>query len=431
MLFKVKRRARGLLLGVVVASCMIVVVSVAPASSASCAIPVGAGASGSLRDQIVAAHRRSGGQRAVGCATNKVHRWGSGYIQDFAGGSGGRGGIMREDGRSKAFWVHGAIWATYSGSHGGAPGYLGYPISDETGARSAVSGAIARKQRFRAPRSPAGGMLVYWVNGARKGTTYVVHGAVYNSWRLGDPGRRRQKDELGLVTGQARSLLGLPTSNEFNQSGGRRQRFEGGYAHWSGGAFAKVVYRKADRFRRPVVGSWSGNQPRWYNAQGCGSYFAELSGHHLGSDINWGYGEQDVGKTVVSSGFGKIRYSGKLGGYGFAVIVESPVPVPNTDRIQYVSMLYGHLGSAGRRSRGYVFRGTKIGQIGAMSENGGWTPHLHWAVRKYRLPDKYLGAFPGYSNDITTRKRFMQPFNFIAGPRGKADERYNLSPDCY
>lgn len=58
-----------------------------------------------------------------------VHIWGNGLTQDFIG-PGGNSAIMEQFGWSVAFWVHGGIWNAYLGQ-GGAPGWLGYPTSDE------------------------------------------------------------------------------------------------------------------------------------------------------------------------------------------------------------------------------------------------------------------------------------------------------------
>jgi hypothetical protein len=58
-----------------------------------------------------------------------VHRWTGGQVQDFRTASGGTSCIALQDGAQAAFWVSGAIWATYA-SGGGADNY-GYPLGEE------------------------------------------------------------------------------------------------------------------------------------------------------------------------------------------------------------------------------------------------------------------------------------------------------------
>lgn len=91
---------------------------------------------GNFYQPIVDAYNRDGGRGVVGTVRYNgggflVHNWGNGKIQDFEGGSGGAGGLMRPNSRtSRAYWVHGAIWSTYV-NMGGAGSWLKYPLSDE------------------------------------------------------------------------------------------------------------------------------------------------------------------------------------------------------------------------------------------------------------------------------------------------------------
>jgi N-acetylneuraminic acid mutarotase len=62
-------------------------------------------------------------------AAGSTHRWGNGYIQDFRGGDGCEGAIMKADGADKAYALYGTIWSKYA-EWGGAEGQLGYPTSD-------------------------------------------------------------------------------------------------------------------------------------------------------------------------------------------------------------------------------------------------------------------------------------------------------------
>lgn len=69
-----------------------------------------------------------------------MHGWGQGDCQDFIKRDGSQGCIMLKDGATTAYWVHGAIWATYA-SRGG-PDKFGYPIGEE------YDVAAGRAQKF-------------------------------------------------------------------------------------------------------------------------------------------------------------------------------------------------------------------------------------------------------------------------------------------
>ncbi len=378
-------------------------------ANAGCAIAVGAGASGSDRTAIVAAYNRNGGEAVLGCPINDVHRWGDGRIQDLRKGA-AESAVMLEDGRSRAFVVLGAIWATYAYREGGATGYLGYPRSDELGRASGVSRCRAVIQRFAAPGSPAGSQLVYHDNCPDAGTTFVVHGAIYNSWRLAD---RRH-----VTQGGVRSVLGVPLTNEFDWMGGRRQNFEGGYLHWTGGSKATRRFTAdpaVNRFHEPLTG--------YLLTQDCGDFLTGF-GYHLAEDAVPNNGTvKAAGKPVRSPGYGIVRFSGSVGGYGNAVVLEFAVPRVGGGAVSYVTMVFGHLKPTGLKAVGArVHRGTIIGKLGTRYENGGFSPHLHWGVK----PGEYVGfSYPGYTQDPDDIRDWFDPGDYVAAP-----EEYDGSPRC-
>lgn len=112
--------------------------------------------SGSHYTAFVNAYNAAGGVNSVGQPWNPcsgaaatttdacwwVHSWGNGVVQDFNGPSHGHGpgtgAIMRRNGASTAYWVHGGVWGRYLAA-GGGPGYLGYPLC--TVAKTSSSGS--------------------------------------------------------------------------------------------------------------------------------------------------------------------------------------------------------------------------------------------------------------------------------------------------
>ena len=86
-------------------------------------------------------------------------------------------------------------------------------------------------------------------------------------------------------------------------------------------------------------------------------------------------------------------------GYGGLIIIEHSI-----GKIIYYS-LYGHLSDQKKsvlKVGSFVKKGEKIGEIGAISENGGWSPHLHFQLMLTLLD--YHNDFPGvcmeYEKDI-------------------------------
>jgi hypothetical protein len=103
-----------------------------------------------------------------------------------------------------AWSIHGAIrdkWA----SLGWERGFLGYPVTDESGA----SDGVGRSNHFSNAAS------VYWTPSAG---AWSVHGAIRSLW---------------ANMGSERSCLGYPVSDEFGISIGRQSNFRGGTITWN------------------------------------------------------------------------------------------------------------------------------------------------------------------------------------------------------
>lgn len=128
----------------------------------------------------------------------------------------------------------------------------------------------------------------------------------------------------------------------------------------------------------------------WYVAQDfldTVNYYSTYSGMHLGED--WNRAGGDEGLPVYAIGNGEvidISYSAGPDGWGRLILIKHKL-IPGSD-YDYVVSLYGHLGIDSNNPNfvnlavgDNVARGTKIGYIGAISENGGWPPHLHFEIR--------------------------------------------------
>jgi len=126
------------------------------------------------------------------------------------------------------------------------------------------------------------------------------------------------------------------------------------------------------------------------------------SSYHMGEDIL-----ADEWTSVFAAASGWVKYSGSASGYGNVIIIEHSAS--ETGCGQSTCTLYGHLKPTGLAT-GYVTKGDPIGIIGNTSENGGWTPHLHFAVfwGPYTSPWIYYGYDPpGDINDTTDPTDFV------------------------
>jgi GH25 family lysozyme M1 (1,4-beta-N-acetylmuramidase) len=113
-------------------------------------------------------------------------------------------------GRSSIYWtsktgahaVGGAIRAKWR-DLGGPTGFVGYPLTDEL----PTSSGTGRYNAFT-------GADIYWASAFG---AHEVHGAIRNLWNS---------------MGNAKSTLGLPTSDEYSVRGGRRSDFQNGNVTW-------------------------------------------------------------------------------------------------------------------------------------------------------------------------------------------------------
>jgi uncharacterized protein with LGFP repeats len=178
-----------------------------------------------IHSTYVNTFNRNGGVTMLGYASNTVHPWGEGYTQDFSGGTGGTGAIMKSNANDESYWVGDDFWKTFL-SVNGANGLLKYPTSD----RYDVTGGA--RQDFQ------GGAILQSPSG-----TFTVYGAI---------------GEKYLQVGAENSYLGFPTSDEIKMTNGWvKQTFEGGYILWKAGQPTTVYDTKASQSLPPESGQGS------------------------------------------------------------------------------------------------------------------------------------------------------------------------------
>ncbi|NEU76052.1 LysM peptidoglycan-binding domain-containing protein [Hassallia byssoidea VB512170] len=179
---------------------------------------------------------RDGGTASLGSPINNVHSWGNGYIQDFTGGSDGKGGIMKSNANDNSYWVGGDFWNKFVEA-GGAGGILYYPTSDRY---STVNGAL--RQDFQ------GGAIIKSDKGI-----FTVYGGIGSQYLK--------------VEGGEKGRLGLPTSGEVGIGNGVVvQNFEKGRIVWNNGSTRTEMYGQTPS-QPPQTGgssfSYGGNTYQW------------------------------------------------------------------------------------------------------------------------------------------------------------------------
>ncbi len=131
---------------------------------------------------------RDGVSTTLGSPTNNVHPWGNGYIQDFSGGSDGRGGIMKSNANDNSYWVGSDFWNKFLET-GGAAGILDYPTSD----RHSANGG--QRQDFQGGAILKSNSGIFPVYGGIGGQYLNVEGG--QNGRLGFP----KSGEIGIGNG--------------------------------------------------------------------------------------------------------------------------------------------------------------------------------------------------------------------------------------
>ncbi len=213
--------------------------------------------------------------RAALPPTNRVHREGAGYVQDFAAldtFTNFTFALAKPDSRETAYQMCCQI-LTLHNQIGGFTGKIGYPVTDPAPGVSVVGGALSVQQSFE-----GGHVLITHVGLALDGRAFFIRDPFVAPWRnqvsLGLPISQERdtasrfntnatqqdfeggvialittgprKDQIYTVSGPIyikyfelggiNSILGYPISDEFTASGRQRQNFESGYIDYAPGS---------------------------------------------------------------------------------------------------------------------------------------------------------------------------------------------------
>ena len=128
---------------------------------------------------------------------------------------------------------------------------------------------------------------------------------------------------------------------------------------------------------------------------------------HPGTDYNRGGGSQDLGLPVYAIADGVVTFKGWGTGWGWHMFVIHQLNHKRYGKIKCWSH-YAHLQSQPVFAVGEsVMCGQKIGEVGG---TGGWTPHLHFELRKRPLG---IGFFPYGKSKAWVRDNYYDPMEFL------------------
>lgn len=205
------------------------------------------------------------------------------------------------------------------------------------------------------------------------------------AWQDGVPGsvrvRFRHSPDGGLSWDPALNLSALDVSEDI---GGRPQVALGdahAYVAWEVGS-GDIFFRRAVESDMPLLG-WPFIEPTGWAITGfgtgdCKGVNGETEGDHCGDDWyaqdwNFGSGNDDLGKVLLSATTGKVIFSGSWDGYGKEAIIQLNPPFED------FALRYTHLEEVWVTEGDEVCLGSPVGVVGFTGLSGGGqnTSHLH------------------------------------------------------
>jgi murein DD-endopeptidase MepM/ murein hydrolase activator NlpD len=143
----------------------------------------------------------------------------------------------------------------------------------------------------------------------------------------------------------------------------------------------------------------------------CNGYWGTCniaSQRHLGEDV-----PASAGTQVLAPVSGWVKEAQFHNGYGGTVLIESTIDN------ELVVFVIGHMNTATLlvNQGQWVDNGAAIGYVGTSSQNGGWTPHVHLAVRRgaYNATGTACGEwqYHGYSSCESEFTQWYIPTHYV------------------
>lgn len=151
---------------------------------------------------------------------------------------------------------------------------------------------------------------------------------------------------------------------------------------------------------------------------------------HPGIDINvqGTSGDGDLGYPVVAMAEGRVVHVRSHRVWGLIVLIEHPTLAKYLG-LDYLASQYAHLLHASVSEGEWVSVGEAIGSIGKGDPMRPFLAHLHFEIRKEKLPADF---WPGRNRELI-QKSYMDPESFLQknplGRRGIRDKAVILSKE--
>lgn len=165
--------------------------------------------------------------------------------------------------------------------------------------------------------------------------------------------------------------------------------------------------------------NWSNWFGQWRDATGFGrntvaAYITGSNAYHTGVDLNWRWGNEDIGMPVYSPANGVVIFQAELNVWGNVTVVRHD-PLFRVDGPVYYSR-HAHMQNVRVKVGDRVQRGTQLGEIG--TANGRFIAHLHYDIVRTTILETNPGDWPGMS--ITRVERdYVDPKSFTINHRPK------------
>lgn len=177
---------------------------------------------------------------------------------------------------------------------------------------------------------------------------------------------------------------------------------------------------QAERDGAIQTAGWSRWFGDWRDATGFGrntvaAYITSANAYHTGVDLNWSWGNADLGKPVYSPASGVVIFTADLNVWGNVTVIRHD-PLFRPDGPVYYSR-YGHMQNVRVRAGDRVQRGTQIGEIG--TGNGRFVAHLHYDIVRTRILETNPGDWPGM-NLSRVERDYVDPKQFTVDHRPKS-----------
>ncbi|RMG77474.1 MAG: hypothetical protein D6711_01510 [Chloroflexi bacterium] len=157
----------------------------------------------------------------------------------------------------------------------------------------------------------------------------------------------------------------------------------------------------------------------WRDATGFGrntasSYIANFGAYHTGVDLNWRFGNADIGQPVYAAASGTVIYQANVKFWGNVTVIRHDPLYTATGPVYYTR--YGHMQNVIVKVGDRVARGQQIGEVG--TGGGRFTAHLHYDVVRTAIMETKPTDWPKMDIERLLRD-YVDPLEFTVNNRPK------------